>query len=108
LNQVSDELAQNLIDALGEALVTGSYLLVGQITLELPAQGAADVIAKLNHVLDERYYPRTKGETGHFLEGFDLLDPGLVPVEQWRPDGDPPFLPDGQLIPIYGALCRKA
>lgn len=44
-------------------------------------------------------------EAAH-LEGFDLLAPGLVPIEEWRPDGDPPFLPDGQKIPLFAAVAR--
>jgi hypothetical protein len=107
LNVVSDEVAQKLVDALRTALVAGSYVVMAQISLDIYCIGTAEVVELLNSVLEEPYVARGKGEIAHHLEGYALLDPGLVPVEQWRPDGDPPFLPDGQLIPLFGAVGRK-
>jgi hypothetical protein len=107
LNVVTDEVAQKLVDALRAALVPGSYIVMAQTSLDIFAQGAAEVVELLNSVLEEPYVARTEREIAHHLEGFDLLDPGLVPIEQWRSDGDPPFLPEGQLIPLYGAVGRK-
>lgn len=106
LNVVTDEVAQKLLDALRATLVPGSYIVMAQTSLDIFAHGTADVIEMLNSVLDEPYVARSESEIAHHLEGFELLDPGLVPVEQWRSDGDPPFLPDGQLIPLYGAVGR--
>lgn len=107
LNVVSDEVAQRLLDVVRTTLVPGSYLVMAQTSLDIYAAGAADVVELLNSVLDEPYVTRTESEITHHLEGYDLLDPGLVPVEQWRSDGDPPFLPDGQLIPIFGAVGHR-
>ena len=107
LNVVTDEVAQKLIDALDATLVPGSYIVMAQTSFDIFAHGTAEVIELLNSVLEEPYVARTEAEIAHHLEGFDLLPPGLVPVEQWRSDGDPPFLPDGQLIPLYAAVGRK-
>ena len=107
LNSVTDDVAQKLVDALRSRLVTGSYVVMAQTSLDIYAEGAAEVVELLNQVLDEPYVVRTEREIAHHLEGFELLEPGLVPVERWRPDGDPPFLPEGQLVPIYGAVGRK-
>lgn len=107
LNVVTDEVAQKLVDALHDTLAAGSYVVMAQTSLDIFARGTAEVVDVLNAVLDEPYIARTEAEIAHHLEGFDLLDPGLVPIEQWRNDGDPPFLPDGQLIPLFGAVGRK-
>jgi hypothetical protein len=107
LNVVTDEVAQALVDALREALAPGSYVVMAQTSLDIYAEGAAEVVEMLNSVLEEPYIARTEAEIAHHLEGFDLLDPGLVPIEQWRSDGDPPFLPPGQLIPLFGAVGCK-
>jgi hypothetical protein len=107
LNVLVDEVAQALIDALREALAPGSYVMLAETSLDIYAEGAADVVELLNAVLEEPYIARTRSEVAHHLEGFDLLDPGLVPIEKWRDDGDPPFLPAGQLIPLFGAVGRK-
>ncbi|MFI1257772.1 SAM-dependent methyltransferase [Streptomyces netropsis] len=31
---------------------------------------------------------RSKGDVSRFFEGFELLEPGLVPISAWRPDVD--------------------
>jgi hypothetical protein len=107
LNVVTDEAAQRLIDALRDILVAGSYVVMAQLSLDIFAIGTAEVVELLNATLDEPYIARTRDQIAHHLEGFDLLDPGLVPIERWRPAGDPPFLPDGQMIPLFGAVGRK-
>jgi S-adenosyl methyltransferase len=107
LNVVTDEVAQALVDALRGALASGSYIVMAQTSLDIYAEGAAEVVEMLNGALEEPYIARPRSEIAHHLEGFDLLDPGLVPIEQWRSDGDPPFLPEGQLIPLFGAVGRK-
>ena len=33
--------------------------------------------------------PRTHADIRRFLDGYDLVEPGLVPVAEWRPDGEP-------------------
>ena len=107
MNVVTDEVAQRLVDTLRDAVVPGSYVVMAQISLDIHAIGAAEAFELLNSVLDEPYIARSRDAIAGHLEGFDLLDPGLVPIEQWRPDGDPPFLPDGQLIPLFSAVGRK-
>jgi hypothetical protein len=107
LNVVTDEVAQELVNALRAAMAAASYMVMAQTSLDIFAHGTAEVVELLNAVLEEPYIPRTEAEIAHHLEGFDLLDPGLVPIEHWRSDGDPPFLPDGQLIPLFGAVGRK-
>jgi len=107
LNVLTNEDAQALVDALRDALVPGSYFVMAQTSLDIYAEGAAGVVELLNAALDEPYIARSESEIAHHLEGFDLLDPGLVPIEHWRSDGDPPFLPEGQLIPLFAAVGRK-
>jgi len=107
LNVCTDEIAQALVDALREALASGSYIAMAQTSLDIYAIGVADVVEMLNSLLAEPYIARPKEQIAHHLEGFDLIEPGLVPIEQWRNDGDPPFLPAGQLIPLFGAVGIK-
>jgi hypothetical protein len=107
MNVVTDEVAQKLLDVLRATLVTGSYMVMAQVSLDIYALGAAEVVALLDSMLDEPYIARPREQILHHLEGYDLLEPGLVPIEHWRSDGDPPFLPEPQLIPIFGAVGRK-
>jgi hypothetical protein len=38
-----------------------------------------------------------------FFDGFDLLEPGLVEIQLWRPDDRESMLPGG----FYGGVGRK-
>ena len=38
-----------------------------------------------NRLARETQRHRTHDEVARFFDGLDLLDPGLVPVQQWRP-----------------------
>ena len=40
------------------------------------------------------------------FDGLDLVEPGLVPVNRWRPDGKGPELPDDKAL-IYAGVARK-
>ena len=51
--------------------------------------------------------PEMNAKAAHYLYERAGLKPWTAGPGGWRPDGDPPFLPDGQLIPLYGAVGRK-
>ena len=108
LNLIADDAtAQRIVDDLRAAMTPGSYLIFAHTSLDLAPEGTAKVLERFNEMLDERYVVRTEAQIAGLLTGFDLIEPGLVPVGQWRPDGDPPA-PDGtRAAPIYGAIGRR-
>ena len=62
-----------------------------RVTAELAAEGLTWAVV-----------PRTHSEVSKLFEGLELVDPGVVPIDEWRqPDHDP--------VPaaLYGALARK-
>jgi hypothetical protein len=70
-------------------MVPGSYLVLSQFA----AHSDPEAIAQLRAIADgtpvETYF-RTREEIHRFFGGFQLLPPGLVDVEQWRPDLEAP------------------
>jgi hypothetical protein len=48
---------------------------------------------------------RTRDEVAGFFDGFPLVEPGLVQVPLWRPDGEVPA--DLEKFWIYGGVGRK-
>jgi hypothetical protein len=108
LNLVADDaVAQRIVDELAAAVVSGSYVVMAQTSLDIEVPGGAALVALLNQALDEDYVSRTEANIAGMLAAFELVEPGLVPVEQWRSEGDPPALPGGWLVPMYGAVGRK-
>ncbi|NEA80162.1 SAM-dependent methyltransferase [Actinospica acidiphila] len=73
------------------ALAPGSMLVLTHATYEgipLPperAEGAVDVYRDMRNPL----IMRTRDEIARFFEGYDMVEPGLVPMPRWRPDTAP-------------------
>jgi hypothetical protein len=97
-----DELAQSLVRRLLEALPPGSHLTLSDGTDVSAARQAAH--EKYNSSGAVPYHLRSPEELGHFFDSLELLEPGLVPVTQWRPEHTPfPVTP----VTTYGGVGRK-
>ncbi len=48
---------------------------------------------------------RSHAEVARFLDGLELLPPGIVTAPLWRPDG--PTTPEDARLPVYAAVARK-
>jgi hypothetical protein len=76
---------------LRDALAPGSLLIVTHASYEgipLPqerAEGAVDVYKDIRNPL----IMRSREEIARFFEGYDMVEPGLVPMPKWRPDTAP-------------------
>ncbi|MEU0284087.1 SAM-dependent methyltransferase [Streptomyces sp. NPDC052492] len=76
---------------LREALAPGSMLVLTHAAYEgipLPperAEGAVEVYRDMRNPL----IMRTRDEIARFFEGYDMVEPGLVPMPRWRPDTAP-------------------
>jgi hypothetical protein len=72
-----------------DAMPAGSYLALSHLGSELLAgekkEGFENVVSRS---AQQQYIGRTREEMLRFFEGMDLVEPGLVRVEQWRPDPD--------------------
>ncbi|MCW5250303.1 MULTISPECIES: SAM-dependent methyltransferase [unclassified Streptomyces] len=76
---------------LGHALAPGSMLVLTHASYEgipLPAEragGAVDVYRRIRNPL----IMRSRAEVARFFEGYDMVEPGLVPMPLWRPETEP-------------------
>ena len=80
-----------VVHGLMSPLPSGSYLVTadGTNVLDGPAFEAAIAVWNANAPLS--YHLRHPDELSRFLEGLDVVDPGLVPCARWRPSpGTPP------------------
>jgi hypothetical protein len=76
-----------LVSRLMAALPAGSYLVISHPTDDFnPNRGESMTVYNERSV--EQAVVRDKAETARFFDGLDLLDPGVVPVAEWRPDSD--------------------
>jgi hypothetical protein len=104
LHFVSDqEDPAGLLAAYRQVLPQGSYLVLSHATADFHRRQAADV-AEVYKKATAALTPRTHAEVEALFAGFDLVEPGLVQVHQWRPDGSTPD--EGRDTGVYGAVGR--
>jgi S-adenosyl methyltransferase len=84
-----------LVDTLRDALAPGSYLVLGQGTNADKPSTATAFEKVYNSRSATAIQMRSQAEILRFFGDFELVDPGLVYVSQWRPDspGDVPANP---------------
>jgi hypothetical protein len=75
-----------IVATLLEAVPSGSYLAISHIGSDLyqaeTQQGLADVT---DRTAQHQIIWRSREQVARFFEGTDLVEPGLVRVEEWRP-----------------------
>ncbi|HEU5483883.1 MAG TPA: SAM-dependent methyltransferase [Microlunatus sp.] len=93
-----------------DAISSGSYVAVAQFLAPDPGDELADLAGELTKLYDESgasAWFRTREQITGMLSGLDLLEPGLVPLADWWPDG-PRVRPLGPTQRIaVGGLGRK-
>jgi hypothetical protein len=82
---VDDDDPYGLVGTLMAAVPPGSYLALSQVASDIHAEQMAEAAKRYNRLARETQRHRTHDEVARFFDGLDLLDPGLVPVQQWRP-----------------------
>jgi hypothetical protein len=97
-----------MVATLRDALAPGSYLVLCHATDESRPAAAQATEKVYNRTVTTNIHMRSQAEILRFFDGFELVDPGLVYVSQWRPDSpaDVPSDP-GQLWGLVGVGRRR-
>ena len=75
------------VSSLMAALPPGSYLVISHPTDDFnPNKGES--LKVYNERSAEQMVLRDQAATARFFDGLELIEPGVVPVAQWRPDSD--------------------
>ncbi|MEU7580613.1 SAM-dependent methyltransferase [Streptomyces sp. NPDC041068] len=99
--------AYELVDRLMRALPSGSHLMLSHGTGEFTPETAKQA-AELYKARGMTLALRTRAEVERFFEGYEMVDPGVVVVDRWKPEPGEraPESGDGP-TPGYGAVGRK-
>jgi hypothetical protein len=104
LGHVSDyDQARSIVRTLVDALPSGSYLTLNEGADTSPVLNEAQ--EGYNNSGAVPYVLRSPEQIAGFFEGLELIEPGVVPVTQWRPDTPPSD--EAARIPQYGGVGRK-
>ena len=107
-----DEDLLGIVARFRDALPAGSYLAISHGTRDIPARPdmSAEEMAEMGAKVEQLYQlttaslvTRTRAEVARFFDGLELVDPGLVEIQLWRPDKQDSILPGG----FYGGVGRK-
>lgn len=100
LNFIED--ASGLVSRLVPALPAGSYVAVMQVVQDDRLTAAA---RQWSSIVPLPVFLRDRGQVGAWFAGLELIDPGIVEVNEWRPGPDDRAVPGG--LPLLGAVARK-
>jgi hypothetical protein len=93
-----------MVATLLDPMPSGSYLAITHPTADFnPRETAVAVAAAEQSGIT--LVPRDRAEVEAFFTGLDLVDPGVVPVLAWRPEGEPPA--DPQSAYYWAGIGRK-
>ena len=100
-----DDDPATIVARLLAAVPSGSYLVVAHPARDIHARQVTTAADRMNPLMSEPVTLRTRDEVSRFLEGVDLVEPGLVQLHRWRPGPEGPV--PGHDIANYGAVGRK-
>jgi hypothetical protein len=92
-----------IIQTLMAALPSGSYLTILHLANDLDNR-AVQAASVLNTMSAERRTPRSRDEFARFFTGLELVPPGIVQVNGWRPESAHQASGPG---PLWVGVARK-
>ena len=93
-----------IVGAIRDVLQPGSYLVLSHVAGDIRRESAANAAVHYKKVTSGATL-RGREEISRFFAGLELIDPGLVQVPHWRPDGPEPA--DASKVWILGGVGRK-
>ncbi|HLH83075.1 MAG TPA: SAM-dependent methyltransferase [Trebonia sp.] len=90
-----------IVRRLLEAVPAGSYLTASDTVRDIDTARVTEATARLNERMPTQLNLRTRTEWERFFDGLELVEPGIVPLPEWRgPGSEHP-------IPCYAGMGRK-
>jgi hypothetical protein len=102
-----DDDPYQLVAELTAAIPSGSFLVITHVAGDMGRMtpGALEAARRLSELLPQRVNPRTHAQVTKFFDGLELVEPGVVPVQQWRPASDEEAAAPASL---WGGVARKS
>ncbi|WP_248960219.1 SAM-dependent methyltransferase [Sphaerisporangium perillae] len=97
--------ARAIVTRLLEALPSGGYLAVAHPTAEVHGEAMTEAVRQWNQAGSAPMTLRSPQELAGFLDGLEVLEPGVVSCSKWRPEPDD--FDAQQEVSQFCALARK-
>ena len=103
----ADDHPKDLVARLVDALPSGSYLVLSQLTADfdpVAVHRGVEMYAAGGVTLA----PRNRAEIARFFEGLEFVEPGLVQLTDWHPElAVDEAVNEDAVISLYGGVARK-
>ncbi|MFF8584620.1 SAM-dependent methyltransferase [Streptomyces althioticus] len=96
-----------LVAGLVDALPSGSYLVLSQLTADFDPEAVARGV-EMYRAGGVTLAPRSRAEIARFFEGLEPVEPGVVRLTDWHPElavGE--TVDERAVVSLYGAVARK-
>ncbi|TDD65516.1 SAM-dependent methyltransferase [Actinomadura darangshiensis] len=98
-----DDQAYGIVRRLLDAVPPGSHFAMYDGTNVIHGEASDRIVDVWNTSGNAPLVLRTPEEIGRFFDGLELVEPGVVPVTDWRPDAPSGIEP----VDAFGAVGRK-
>ena len=99
-----DEDPHGVVAKLMSAVPPGSYLALSHVASDIEPEKMAAMRERLNRLVAQKGTYRTRGEVTRFFHGLELVEPGMVRIQQWRPDSE---IQARSAAAMWGGVGRK-
>jgi hypothetical protein len=99
-----DDDPYRIVATLMDAVPPGSYLVLSHVAADIDPEQIAAATARLNQVSHQHFTLRDHAQVLRFFDGLELLEPGVVRVEEWRA----PEPGTRYLSAMWGGVGRKS
>jgi hypothetical protein len=77
-----------IVETLVAAVPSGSWLVISHPASDIEPEKIAAATARLNELSAQQFTLRNHDEVLRFFSGLEMAEPGLIRMEDWRPDSD--------------------
>jgi len=92
-----------IVAALTKGLARGSFVVISHLTADFAPEAVCGAAEVYNKVVSTPVMPRSHTEVSGLFAGLPLVAPGMVPVNEWRPDAIA-----RQVVDLYGGVARTS
>ena len=99
---LDDDEAARIVAQLVDAVPSGSYVAITHPTVELGGEMNVPAMEFYNERARPKIRARDRAQIAAFVDGLELVEPGLVSAPLWRPQGE------AAEIPLWAVVARKS
>jgi S-adenosyl methyltransferase len=105
MHLIPDDDPYGIVAGLMGALPSGSYLVLAHPASDIRAAQMAEMTRRVNERMSgPRATMRDHAAITRFFDGLELVEPGVVQPQQWRPE---PGMPGPPLVTAWCGVARK-